>query len=314
MGAALDFLIRRTAETGLLNGRTRRSEDTGAVFIGDRRFWQQLQTVRELKSFLLFENVIFKDEDLAGIQLGILDLISFSPNGRIPTDKEWNEVDKKLNTLSKYLDPTLRRKRRLLRLKVYFRTLPLLFIALAISALLLDSFTRYMTTQQGGLTLFGTTLDFVANLVWILTLGGLGTCGYLGTALMTESRRLASHTTSPPDHVDQSASGPTAFSGMAAEIDLTDANLITTRIVVGILFAFILGYPVYHDKLHELILGLHQSGAENGQGGTGSSGNLAVDLAVILLPFILGFSTTLVLGVMERFVATVGSLFGLTTR
>src|SRR5258705_5290004 len=53
----------------------------------------------------------------------------------------------------------------------------------------------------------------------------------------------------------------------AAEIDLTDVNLITTRIVVGILFSFILALPVYqyHSYLHKLIMG-----AEGGASGSGA--------------------------------------------
>jgi len=312
MCTALNFHLPGMANDRLSETRNPKADGAGTVVVGDRRFWQQLQNLREIKSFLFSEGVVFKEEDLAAIQLGELDLLVFSPRGRMPSIDEWCQIDAKMNALAKYLDNPLRRKRTFLRLRPYFRTFPLLFLFLAIFSLFVDSSTRYLVNGTQ-LTFLGTIIDFAANLGWILALGGLGTCGYLGTSLMAESRRAAmlSTATSPPAPTsDQStAPQPTApvIAPNIAEIDLTDANLIVTRIVVGILFAFILGYPVYQLNtpavLHTLILG------SSGTNGT----NLATSVGLIILPFILGFSTTLVLGIMERFVTGAGSVFGLTT-
>jgi hypothetical protein len=277
--------------------------------IGDRRFWKQLRDARELKAFLFSESVVFKDVDLELIHLGELERISFSRGGRIATVEEWKQIDSKRNKLLQYLSFGLRRKRRLAALSPYFRTLPLMLLVLAASALMLDSSVRFLPAKgDGSATWLFTSLDFLATLLWVFALGGLGTCGYLGTTLMAENRRLMANVIRMSDQTRDPAGSDNALSATTANIDLADVNMITTRIVVGILFAFIFGVPVYQFKvsLHDVIMG------------RGLKSDLPSDFIEYLvywwLPFIIGFSTSLVLGVMERLVASVGTLFGLTPR
>jgi hypothetical protein len=327
MRAVLNFFVPRMADNEFSETRDHKANASRAVFVGDRRFWQQLENLRELKGFLFSEGVVFGEADLDAIQLGELDRLAFSPRGRIPSIDEWREIDNKMNTLGKYLDYPLRRKRTLLRLRPYFRTFPLIFLAVAIVALFADSCTRYFTEvidEVVNFTFLGTILDFTANLAWILALGGLGTCGYLGTSLMAESRRVATPLPSPSpttstspatsnspaitasDHSAGSQSSAHPITSTIAEIDLTDANLVVTRIVVGLLFSFMLGYPVYQLSGHPLHTLISPERSDENQ-------NLIKIVGEILLPFILGFSTTLVLGIMERFVTAAGTLFGITT-
>jgi hypothetical protein len=317
MRAVLNLFVPRIADDRYSEIRDLKANASTTVFVGDRRFWQQLQSLRELKSFLFSEGVVFQDSDLDAIQMGELDRLAFSLRGRMPSIDEWRAIDTKMNALGKYLDYPLRRKRIFLRLRPYFRTFPLLFLSLAIIALFADSCSRFLVDEKGNFTFFGTTLDFAANLTWILALGGLGTCGYLSTSLIAESRRAATSATGAPpaalsssaisssDNLAGTQSPVHPISSTISEIDLTDANLIVTRIVVGLLFSFMLGYPVYQlsgqHPLQTLILG--KAGDQN----------LLEIVGEILLPFILGFSTTLVLGIMERFVTAAGSLFGITT-
>lgn len=267
--------------------------------IRDRRFWWQLQNIRGLKDFLLSEDAIIPEAEIANIRLGTLDGLSFSSKGRLPTDNERDEIDKRFVGLTKYLTPQLRRKRKIGKLRMYFRTLPFVFLFLTIAALMLDSSTRYLHEGEF-MTPLGAFLDLVANMVWIIALGGLGACGYLGTRLMIEARRT-------PLVPSGEAGGSDAGNELKdiQEIDLTDVNLITTRIVVGILFSFMLGLPVYqyHGYLHKLIVA--HAPTDNAE--------LLQDMGLTLLPFILGFSTTLVLNIMERFVSAVGSLFGISS-
>jgi hypothetical protein len=144
MCAALNFLAPRMADDGLSETRDPKGATAGPELVSDRRFWGQLQSLRELKSFLVSEGLVFKEDDLGAIQLGELDLLVFSPRGRMPTMNEWRQIDEKMNSLAKYLDYRLRRKRTLLRLRLYFRTLPLFFLFLAIFSLFADSYTRFL--------------------------------------------------------------------------------------------------------------------------------------------------------------------------
>jgi hypothetical protein len=283
----------------------------GSALISDRRFWQQLRSARELKSFLFSQAVVLEDADLDAINLGDLDMLGFSRKGRMPTGEEWAQLDRKSNSLLQHLNFPLRRKRSLMGLSAYFRDLPLVFLGLAIGALMLDSTTRYLVDEKThSPTGFGIELDFASNLLWILALGGLGTCGYLGTSLMTESRRLAASgaldmkpAQGRPDTLPAGSPATPAAAPVTVEIDLADANLLTTRVIVGIVFSFTLSLPVYQtqESLHNLLI-------------PPPDVNLANMIGSILLPFILGFSTTLVMGIMERFITAAGQLFGFPAR
>jgi hypothetical protein len=270
--------------------------------IGDRRFWQQLCSVREVKRFLFSQAVVLEDADLDAINLGDLDRLGFSRKGRAPNAEEWKLLDLKSNALLRHLDFRLRRKRSLLGLSAYFRELPLLFLGLAIMALMLDSYTRYMHTDNFASTALGTQADFAANLLWILALGGLGTCGYLGTSLMADSQREVARDAQEQKQAQAQTRAEPGATPSGIEIDLADASLLTTRVIVGIVFAFTLGLPIYQAQgsLHKLIIPPKEL--------------TLADIGCVLLPFILGFSTTLVLGIMERFITAAAQLFGFTTR
>ena len=176
-------------------------------------------------------------------------------------------------------------------------------------ALGLDHFSQYFVDEKHNYTWTGGTVDLLANMLWILALGGLGTCGYLGTSLMSESRRIMARISSLPNTALPNTAGMDgSATPIVSEIDLTDANLITTRVVIGILFSFILCLPAYKGNLHAIIMGATGGASDD----VSNPQNLAKDFALTLLPFILGFSTTLVLTVMERFVTAIGSLFGIT--
>ena len=91
----------------------------------------------------------------------------------------------------------------------------------------------------------GGLLDFLSNIFWILALGGLGACAYLGTSLIAESCRFSDRDASAPHGLVSQSSSPHVVTTNVAEIDLTDVNLLGTKIIVGILFAFTVGLPVY---------------------------------------------------------------------
>jgi hypothetical protein len=106
------------------------------------------------------------------------------------------------------------------------------------------------------------------------------------------------------------ATGSIAFIGMNAlavqddaTFDLTNEKLIVLRIALGALFGVVLpltvGYSYFLEYLKEA----------SGETAT-TSGDVLARAAIILLPFILGFSTTLVIMILNRFVEAVQSLFG----
>jgi hypothetical protein len=170
----------------------------------------------------------------------------------------------------------------------------------------------FWTADETAYTPFGSLVDFSCNVLWLICLGALGSCGYLGTTLISESRRLAN--ASAPASGQQGAQGVKATSppttSLAVELDLTDAHLVATRVVLGMLFSFLIGAPLYTGSLTSV------EGALSNRSGSPPADvkQIFTSLGLTLLPFVLGFSTTLVLGIMERFVSAVATLFGIQTR
>jgi hypothetical protein len=64
-------------------------------------------------------------------------------------------------------------------------------------------------------------------LVWTIAQGGLGSCAYLGTRVAIKK-----------------AQGATESDLIRDSADITDINVLKIRIILGALFAFIIGLPV----------------------------------------------------------------------
>jgi hypothetical protein len=106
---------------------------------------------------------------------------------------------------------------------------------------------------------------------WTLTQGTLGACAYLAT-------RVAVRTNNPPPPQNGAANL------LGDAFDVTDRNVSAARIGLGPLFAFLIAIPFSAQALGSII------------SGTYDSQNLEIaDFAKVILPFLLGFSTNLVL-------------------
>jgi hypothetical protein len=109
------------------------------------------------------------------------------------------------------------------------------------------------------------------------------------------------------------AVGSIAFIGMNAlavqddaTFDLTNHRLIVLRIALGALFGVVLTLPFGFKDFLEFVVGLRT-------GGAGISSGVATQSVLLLLPFILGFSTPLVIMILNQFVEAVQSFFGKKT-
>jgi hypothetical protein len=130
---------------------------------------------------------------------------------------------------------------------------------------------------------------FVCYLMWIGCLGGLGAIAFVSI------NALAIQTD--------------------ATFDLTNRRLIQIRIVLGALFGVVLSIPfgfpdfvefcqsIADSQLVKTIVSVGATEVKDGEIFTKRAG-------LLLLPFILGFSTPLVVLVLNRFVDGVSTLFG----
>ena len=110
------------------------------------------------------------------------------------------------------------------------------------------------------------------------------------------------------------AVGSIAFIGMNAlavqddaTFDLTNHRLIVLRIALGALFGVVLTLPFGFKEFVDFVSALHQPYVDKPPG---SADTKIAQSVLLLLPFVLGFSTPLVIMILNQFVEAVQSFFG----
>jgi hypothetical protein len=131
------------ADTAVVGALARIEPQLATEAIANERFIRQLDELRALKEFLFEEKVQFKEEDLDSIDLEELNNLSYSASGRIPSAGEWRTLDEKLTKLVSYLSDDLRRKIRIRELRLFFRTLPIIFLVFSVFSSMTYLIIRY---------------------------------------------------------------------------------------------------------------------------------------------------------------------------
>jgi hypothetical protein len=277
-----------STSAGAANARGVSEADASATpIVNDKRFFRQLTQLFRLKQFFFEEKVKFELANIDQVDLGILNNLRYGRNGRSPTAKEWRLLDEKLAILSSHLNDDLRQRIRIRELGLFFGTLPLAFLSGAIASLIFYNVLPVMMPQSMASPLYYFLFLFLL-LTWTLTQGGLGACAFLATRVAI--RRA--ETGSLPEALQD------AF-------ELTDENVLKTRVLLGCLFAFLVGLPFSTLALAKL--GNYLFGA----GGAPPTELKISELMFIFVPFLVGFSTNLVLAVMDRSILAVRTLFGI---
>jgi hypothetical protein len=262
------------------------SEADKADIVCNERFVQQLKEVQDLKQFLFEEKVKFEPSQLGSIDLGSLNNLRLGLQGRRPTSEEWKLLDEKISVLSSYLNDELRQKIRIRELSIFFGTIPLAFLVASLATLLFRfSYGAFFTK---GTVLFNSSY-LLSIIVWTVAQGGLGACAFLGTKVAT--KRL--------EKVPLDTLGDVA--------DVTDKSILKIRIILGCLFGSLIGIPfatMALDKIEDIFYPL-----------SGVKATLsASDFALMILPFMVGFSTNLVLAILERCIDSIRTFFGIGTK
>lgn len=252
--------------------------------IGDKRFANQLTELQNLKRFLFEEKVKFESEQMGAIDLGPLNNLRYRPYGRLPNLEEWKLLDAKLSALASLLDGDLRQRIRIRELSKYFGAIPMAFLfASIVSIMYYLLYSRFLSENS-----LAFNISYLASImVWTLSQGGLGACAFLGTRV---AMRRA-----------QGVSGAQVLEEIA---DITDQNILKIRILLGCAFSILLGLPFSNRALSELLNYLY---------GDAKSAFDATGFAFVVVPFMLGFSTNLVLAIFDRMVSSIRTFFGITT-
>jgi hypothetical protein len=250
--------------------------------ISDRRFAAQLEAIQKLKQFLFDEKVLLQTDILESIDLGSLNNLKYAPNGRLPTEGEWKALDQKLASLTPLLTPALRWKFRIRELQFFFITVPIFFMGTTVIA----TFSLALLMTFGERESFFFVAPYViAFLVWTLSQGALGACAFLCVNAAVHASK------------ERSASSP-----LYHAIDVTDENILSVRVILGALFALLIALPIGGKS----ILVVYQAFLETHPVPT------IEDWIIVIIPFMFGFSTTLVLAVFNRIIGGISALFGIS--
>jgi hypothetical protein len=251
--------------------------------ISDRRFAAQLEAIQKLKQFMFDEKVLLQADILESINLGSLNNLKYAPNGRLPTEDEWKALDQKLAGLAPLLTPALRWKLRIRELRFFFITVPIFFMGTTViatfSLVLLITFVERTS-------LFFVAPYVIAFLLWTLSQGALGACAFLCVSATVHALK------------ERSGSTP-----LYPAIDVTDENILSIRVILGALFALLIALPIGGRSIvtvYDAFLETHPIPPVE-------------DWITVLVPFMFGFSTPLVLAILNRIVGGIGSLFGVSS-
>lgn len=246
--------------------------------INDWQFIHDLKQLKDLRSFFIQEAIRLETRDSEPLAFGRLNLLRYDMKGRPPTEQEWSEVEKHSQTLFRLLDDQLRRRFLLGQIPSWVSVLPIILALLALAALIaaIISLKRELFGPFMGAA--GVLLFY---LVWLMCLGAIGSVAYIGMNALSVQQDVT--------------------------FDLSNRRLMLLRISLGALFALVLTLPFGFQGFLDFITTIYSWGSRPA---SGQQNSVTVQALLLLLPFVLGFSTSLVIMVMNRLVDGVQSFFG----
>jgi hypothetical protein len=205
-------------------------------------------------------------------------------------------LDIKRSIITEKFTEDLWRRLKLKDLGVYFGVLPIIFLLVCILSTIywLVLVNRWPNDEYQTLRVLALLFGYS---VWVISQGGLGACAFIGTQLIARATAIGRNA---PLSAERSVRPTTEA------VDLTDENYLRMRIVLGSLFAFLLCFPIARlimDKINTLFSYEEIPPPIN-----------ANDLSLIIVPFIVGFSTSLVLTILNRFISAIQEFFGASDR
>jgi hypothetical protein len=265
--------------------------EPGRVIINDEEFHLQLDLLRRTRRFLIEEGVtpptgtpaIDAQVNASPFSLGRLNLIGYRQPSILPVPfrqakyaplADWQLLEEKQDALQRLFTPELQHRFRLQKTQQFITASPLWLLFLSFAALFVAVFAPEVT-QEGYVLVSVPAWRFAAFMAWTSCLGGLGAIGF-----------LAMNSLAIQDD---------------ATFDISNRSLVGMRIALGALFGCIVSLPFCFSYFKEFADWVIKGGDLAG-GGRG---------VLLLVPFLLGFSTTLVMAVLNRMIGGVEAIFGI---
>jgi hypothetical protein len=257
--------------------------------ISDKQFIGDLEQLKALRSYMIRRAAI---AEAATIDFGDLNILRFDKKGRMPTKDEWSHLEDRSIALYKNL-PDIDRRRFLygqvadlvIRLSAILGTAALVALVVAVGTIV---FTGRITFQNGTAAELTQLqyqtigmVTYVAFLFWAAALGGTGAIAFIGmNALAVQDD---------------------------ATFDIANEKFIGLRVVVGALFGVVLTLPFGFQAFDDFLFTIFSFSRDR------PTTEIITNSILLLTPFILGFSTTVVIMILNQLVDGVQVFFGKKT-
>jgi hypothetical protein len=249
------------------------------AWINDEQFISDLKRLKDLRSFFIQGAVNLNVSDLRALSFGRLNLLRFQQSGRAPTEDEWGEVEYRTQVLFSLLTEPLRRRFILGEIPFWMAWLPIILAGIGLASLMGAVHTAGVMFQAERALVGVYVLPFY--LAWLMSLGAIGSVAFIGMNALSVQQDIT--------------------------FDLTNTRLMVLRIALGALFGLVLTLPFGFDGFVRFCVSivipsdrlLRESGV-----------SVTTETMLLLLPFILGFSTSLVIMILNQLVEAVQAFFG----
>ena len=210
-------------------------------------------------------------------RLGTLNVLAFSMvpyRGRRASADEWREVETRTHALWSSLSEPQRRRFAGTQVPGWFSYVVTALLVVALASVV----AAFFATQPDSSIRGGLLMPFLAFVVALGAMGGGASIGMNALAVQDD-----------------------------ATFDLSSPKFLWLRLVLGALLGTMLTIPWAYPGFHQFVMAL-------ANGAPADSGGLTTDQLVqslwVLAPFVLGFSTSLVILILARAVEALQSFFG----
>jgi hypothetical protein len=251
--------------------------------INDQDFICSVNRLKELRAFLNQEAIPVTPDNSDHLPVADLYRLRYSDTGRAPKQNEWASVEFHLQKLFGLLSAPLRKRFLVGEIPLWLSWLPIALAFAAIVALILAA------TFPNGL---GGTRLFPYYLFWVASLGALGAIAFIGMNALSVQHDLT--------------------------FDICNRRLMVLRITLGALFGLIFTLPFGFPWFVQFIEAANWADLNAGDRKAGLAAlqelqNIPKEGALLLLlPFVLGFSTSLVITILNKLIDAVQAFFGRT--
>ncbi|MES0881817.1 hypothetical protein [Roseibium sp. SCP14] len=249
-------------------------------FIKDAKFNEDLETLRNLHTFLNKEAVPLPD----GFRLGALNSLKAAGQnqmGRPPTQEEWVAVEDKTQALFAQLTDADRKSYLASQMPNFLPKLAVWLVIISIGSMILSVFMAEVTLLSKGLDGALMVLFF---LLWLMSLGAIGAAAFIGFNAISVTSDIT--------------------------FDISDSRLIVQRIVLGALFALFFTLPFGFHEFLAFVKSLSAAALNKATVPTKSELAFTNQSLLLIMPFVLGYSTSLVILILNRLISSASTLFG----